>query len=557
MKKNYLNFLFAIIIITTVSCTTYRFQQIFPAFYPYSDSEADELIPTDSIPFELISNLPVDFQLSYYSGHVWCYADRQGKIKLLKANPLVQKAKLGNAFKSRLRAALSDDRFSVFTPIAYPNVFCVMPNESIDSLMDENYFNYWLRFIDQWQVRELEILALDSSYQRTIIANEDVKKQIIVVNSEIDNYRKNIRDTERNIQAIISEINRKRAALGIPPLAVEVFGTLSFGNASGDPPPFDLRIGYNIDRDPFIDVVRTYTKDISDRTWASNQMEGGKFMDAELANKVQEINNKFDHPEIIQDASLAKDVQDLKELGFSGIKVTSGARTPFRQADLYSKAKRNKNPVGKYTKSGHMFGQAADMSLPDGWGWGTSNHNKLRSLMSKMGVAMNVANDPVHFSLASPTVGARAQRLAMARAYAAKANEIRNAQGAVKENQIFNKEKIAEQKDQLTKDLSNRQKELEDQAWIFDKVSAKYIQKQRELQDLNAELERREAERRRQEEQRNRQREREPRGGRPSREFERGDVSSPSQERPKPERPRRDPPAREPRLAPREPRILG
>ena len=489
-------------------------------------------MPTDSIPESLIQALPNNFQLAYYTGHLWYYADWDGKIKLFKPNPLFQKAKKGAEFKRLLNSAKSDTSMLVFTPVAYPNIFCVMPNESIDTLFEETYFPAWLDYIDQWQDKEELNQKLNSSLQELIIANNEKGKVINALNNGIAEYDRKIAQTNQNIIHIIPEINAARKKLGLAEIKNEI---VAYDGDDPDPrPPFNLRIPYDKSNDPFMDVVKRYSKDISDKPWATDQMEGGKYLDGELADKVQEVNDKFDKPESISDEGLRNQVKDLKAKGFKGINVTSGTRTPMKQAHLYSNAKSNNNPVAQYTGSMHLFGQAADMSLPAGWGWGSPNHKALRGVLAKMGISMNVPNDPVHFSIGKPTQGTLSQRLAMARAYNDKAKAIKEGQAAVKDNLVFEAGKAGKQKDQLDKDIEAKTGEIEAKSSLFTRASARYNQLQRDLGSLNGEIARREAEAR------NKERE-------GHEHFDRPRPEAPAKEHSTPEKParERDKPSRE------------
>jgi hypothetical protein len=250
------------------------------------------------------------------------------------------------------------------------------------------------------------------------------------------------------------------------------------------------------------------------------------------------------HTKIVNE-TLKQDILELKKSGFQKISVTSGARTPWRQADLYANAKKNGNPVGKYVRSDHMFGQAGDMSIPSGWGWNSASHEKLRSVMGRLGLEMRVPNDPVHFTLAAPSHSFYARRLAMVRAYMAKASQMKAAQGAVYENAIFDQSRIVEQKTKVEADLRARNAELTKKTDLFARISAVYLSKQRELQQLDAEISRRDDEARRRAE-REARRDRDEQRSR--RDFNRPEPNPPKMDRPEPpyrEPPRKDPPSRE------------
>ena len=160
--------------------------------------------------------------------------------------------------------------------------------------------------------------------------------------------------------------------------------------------------------------------------------------------------------------------------------------------------------------------------------------------MARLGIEMRVPNDPVHFTLTSPTRSFYARRLAMVRAYLAKATELKQAQGAVKENAIFDQERIIEQKAKVEADLQARTTELTNKTSLFNRISAAYLSKQRELQQLDAEIARREDEARRQAARDARH----ERGPREPHTFRRPEPNAPEVDRPEP--PHRDPPPRDP-----------
>lgn len=513
-------------------CASYNFPEMFPAYYEEGLASPDGLIYLDKLPSEFVDALPIDFQLAKYTGHLWCYRDDGGKTLFGSPWKSFQRTKWSDGFTEKLNSALMDDQYKVFTPSGYPQAFCVMPNVDEEQLFDETWFGSWLTYISGWELGEIENEDLIESNKKLAIQISDISKLIAQVNASINTYDQKIKDAESSIAVTESLIGQRKSKLGIKILGLDL-------DSKKELPPFDPKIPYDRIKDPFIGVVADGTKDVSDRSWATDQMSGGKYLDAELAQKIDEANRGFNNPDTLSDAKLKEDIRELKNSGFQGIAVTSGARTPWKQADLYASAKKNGNPVGKYVRSDHMFGQAGDMSIPSGWGWNSKSHQKLRSVMSRLGLEMRVPNDPVHFTLSSPSRSFYARRLAMVRAYMAKASQIKAAQTAIRENAIFDQSKIVAQKAKVEADLKARNDELTKKTDIFARVSAVYISKQRELQQLDAEIARREDEARR-------RAEREARRDRPRgpREFDRPEPNPPRVDRPEP--PHRDPPQRDP-----------
>lgn len=523
-------------------CATYNFSEMFPAYYGEGVASDDGLIFQEKLPSELLDALPVEFQLANYTGHLWCYRDNDGKTLFGSPWKSFQRTAWSDNFAEKLGRALADDQYRVFTPTGYPQVFCVMPNVDTEQLFDETWFGSWLTYISGWESNEIENEGLIESNKKLATQASELSKLIAQISESISTYDQKIKDKEAAITATESLIEQRKSKLGMKV-------TVLSPDATKELPPFDPKIPYDRGKDPFISVVTDGAKDVSDRSWATDQMSGGKYLDPELAQKIDEVNEAFANPEKISDKQLKEDIQSLKSSGFQGISVTSGARTPWKQATLYVNAKNNKNPVGKYVRSDHMFGQAGDMSIPSGWDWNSKSHQNLRAVMNRLGVEMRVPNDPVHFTLASPSTSFYGRRLAMVRAYLAKASQIKASQNSIRENAIFDQSKIVEQKAKVEADLKARNAELTKKTDIFARVSAVYISKQQELQQLDAEISRREDEARRKAE-REARRDREPREPRWPRDFDRPEPTPPKVDRPEPrhrEPPRKEPPSREPR----------
>lgn len=523
----------AIASLLMTGCTSYEFSELYPYYYEDEQKSKNGLIEPSELPGELVDALPLKFQLAKYTGHLWCFRDEEGRTSFSPSWLSYQKNNWSEEFTKSLKHASEDENYRVFTPMGYPFAFCVIPNVDEEQLFDETWFGAWLTFITTWETNELENEQLDQANKELAIQSADTSKLIDKVNNLIADYDKKIKETEDAIAATDSVINQRKSKLGMKLLGLDL-------DSKKDLPPFNPKIPYDKKKDPFLDVIKDGTMDVSGKPWATDQMLGGKYLDPELANKIDEINLIFAEPDKITNEKLKQDVIDLKASGFKGISVTSGARTPWRQSDLYSKAKKDGTPVGKYVRSEHMFGQATDMTIPTGWNWNSSSHRKLRSVMARLGIEMRVPNDPVHFTLTSPTRSFYARRLAMVRAYLAKATELKQAQGAVKENAIFDQERIIEQKAKVEADLQARTTELTNKTSLFNRISAAYLSKQRELQQLDAEIARREDEARRQAARDARH----ERGPREPHTFRRPEPNAPEVDRPEP--PHRDPPPRDP-----------
>jgi len=505
------------------SCNAIPYKRAFPEFYIDQEKFAIKFDTSNQI---IISNLPVEFQLAQHSGHLWTFIDGAGSVKLFSLNKNIQRNTKGKEFSQLFKKVKRDDNFIVFTPLAYPNVFCVMPNENIDNLYNESYFFSWLNYLDQWQTNEEFNEVKQKEYNDILISNFENKQLLSLLEFQIKEFLSNIKSKEELIEKIKEQIQLKKGNLNQKNASAKN-KTI---NISNDPPhPFILKRKYEISIDPFIEILIRYNENLENELWASDQMEGGKYLDPELAEKIREINKILKNPTLVKNEDLKSKIISLKEKGFIQIVVTSGGRTPLRQADLYSKKKFNSNPVAKYLNSDHLFGQAADMSLPSSFeNWESKNHQFLRSILSELGLIMNKKNDPVHFKLKNPNESYYVRRLAMSRAYSNKAKEIKQTQDIIRDQLIFDIKNIFTSKEILEKDIKNKNIELESKKTIFNSLSATYLILSKELTNLNAEEERKKAEeerRSRHEHDNDRDRGRD-RGG-----FERPGVSAPDRER--------------------------
>jgi hypothetical protein len=512
-------------------CSYYSFPDIYPHAYGGTKPK-DGRVPAEDLGDEFLSTLPVKFQLAHYTGHLWCYQDWEGGISVFTLDGSMQSQIWSQPFRSLYASAREDDSFDTFAPVAYPNRFCVMPDVEVGELFDETWFGFWLSYLTRWEAQDIENRALAEENRKLAVSIADTRRTIAEIDTAIADYRKRIAETEAATARLQTELDARRGKMS-------TMKFLAPEEPKAELPPFDLKTPYDREKDPFVDVVKDHVEDVSGRPWATDQMQGGKYLDVEFAKLIDAANEAFAHPENIKDAALKAQVEALKAAGFTGIKVTSGARTPLRQAHLYAAAKKDGNPVAKYVRSAHMFGQAADLSLPAGWGWSSANHKSLRETLAKLGLDMGVANDPVHFAPATFTRGYAVRRLAMVRAYHAKAMSIARGQEAVRSEAIFDRNKLTEQRARAEADLRARRDELNKQADLFTRVSAAYTAVRQELDRVNAEIARREREAARRE----RENARDGGGGRPHH-FDRP-RPEPPQATPR-EPPRRDPPRREP-----------
>lgn len=489
MKTSFYPFFFLLISVFITGCATYKHQNSYPAFYINKISDTNGLMSSSQLPNELIESLPVEFQLANYSGHLWCFRDDFGSTKPFPLVKSIRKIKSGSKFRAILSLALNDIRFKVYKPIGYPQVFCVMPNVKIEQLFDETWFGSWLSYFTLWEIVEFENQRLQETYNCLNV-------QVSNLGDAIKQIEESIKVTEVKIQEMNVSIKNIESLIESRKQSIEKAQSIDIDLKTQELPPFNLQIEYLIENDPFIEVVKNLSTEIKE-DWASDQMEGGKFLDSELINKIQEINKAFNNLDTVKNEGLKKEMEELVNNDFKGIIVNSGTRTPYKQACLYAISKKNKNPVGKYVSSAHMFGQAADLSIPNSWkknlkegqnAWSLPLHEKLRNVLNKWGVSMPTINDPVHFTLSKPSNAFYTRRLIMVRAYLAKATEIKQEQNAIGKNLIFIKNKAIEQKTKLESDLNKKNQELTKLTTLFSQLSAGYYSKLVELQQIDAEI---------------------------------------------------------------------
>lgn len=491
--------LFSICLIS-VACTSYPFKVIYPAHYTNTPAEPQPVEKIEDVLPEIELVLPLQFQLAAQTGHLWCFRDGRGQVSLSRINQSLQKIEWGDEFSSQREAVMNDQRFQAFSPIGYPHTFCAMPRITIAALYDENWFDGWLTYFIGWENNELENQSLLEANKKLVSDITDTNKAIANVMAAIADYDDRIalkNQAISELEAVIADRNKKLAV-----------GILVFGDSQLRPeppvPPFDPKIEYRTELDPMRDIVIKHCSDVSDKTWANQtQMEVGPYIDHEFVDKFDELqkalSNPDEYPAAKADAALLEQLKQLKKDGFN-LSVISGARTPWKQAVQYWKNKREGKKVAAYNSSDHLFGQAADIMLPKHWGsswddqWNSAEHQNLRLVLDRFGFVMNEKSDPVHVSLKSPSHDYFVRRLAISRAYAQRAWEIKQAQGVIRANVLFEGSKILAQKAQLEKDLQAKKNTLEERATLFDKLAARYTERRQALQRLDAEIARRAAE---------------------------------------------------------------
>lgn len=480
--------------LTVAGCSAIPFRDLYPAHYAEKPASSAERRPLAQLPVEIIASLPIGFQIGAQTGHLACYFDEVGETYFNVLDQSMSTVRRSQAFSDMVSAMREPGR-QVFEPLGYPNVVCEMPDRDVRDLFDEGWFGDWLNYLTAWEARALEIEALEAAIARHQAEVTRLEGTLASLAAQSTDYDMKLSDLQSKIDDAKKRIDELKTKLAAAPAASLMVRT----DAPPAPPllpPFDPKVDYKFEKDPFVPVLKDYSKDVSGKAWASDQMEGGKYLDQEMADNIDAFANAVDNPNSVADPALRQKVKDLKARGFSKVSITSGTRSPYRQADLYVKEQRKAQaegrqpgPVGKYVQSDHMFGQAADMSIPaaDGWGYGQPNHNALAEVAAAFGLNFKVKDDKWHVSM-TLSHGAQARRVTMMRAYARKAAEIQSAQVSTRESMIFVQDRIFEQQKRLRNDIAVRTNEVQNKASVFANISAAYQELLREEQRLAEQL---------------------------------------------------------------------
>jgi len=476
-------FAFAAIGLVLTGCTTYQYHEIYPELYSDLNTKRDDPIPADSLPPFILNSLPIDFQIAHFSGHLWCYLDWNGQYTLRKFPSKTATSKPSSEFLDSVKIALEANDRLVHIPAAYPNIACLRPASNLNNLLDEDYFSQWLLFFQEWDDAEVENKRIGAQTTALVITISEVQKAIALASTQEKELDTKIASRERDLIEVTNSVAAVLAQINAVGLLDRLFETPK------PLPPFDPKIKYEFKNDMFAWILDKYLINYSDKKyeWATDQMEGGKYLDIDLGTAIQQVHAAFKNPSRIEDDELRSDVQDLIDAGFKNIYVTSGARSPYRQAHLYYEAKRNSNPVAKYVSSEHMFGAACDIGI-FGFEWGSSNHNKLRRVLKRFNLDIPVEDDPVHLQLVKTTAAYAERRLWMMRTYLQFASNLRTGQVAVKASHLALFNDFKSQSATLEKDLQARMSQIHAKTDLFERISAAYAAQFRQLQKANQDL---------------------------------------------------------------------
>jgi len=304
------------------------YKTIYPSFYYNRGLLAtDSLMLADEIPGKLLDSLPPDYVLAKYTGTLWCYRDMNGGLVRDKSNPGKQFLKPGKSFKSELAQSKRSRTLQIFIPQGYPHVFCKIPREDQIEIYNRTWFLLWLPYLSEWQQREKELeglLSYGSSIQE--LAN-DMKLRIKDIDTQeqlANQATRDLADKNYYLYGILSQeclnesrglFNRsntgaceKKALIqqaedaarnsanqgsGIPAASQPASQPSPLEPISNQPrtkPPFALEGKYDRSKDPFLNVLNTNTLDVSSKTWATDEMSAGKYLDAELASQIDKVN---------------------------------------------------------------------------------------------------------------------------------------------------------------------------------------------------------------------------------------------------------------------------
>jgi hypothetical protein len=193
----------------------------------------------------------------------------------------------------------------------------------------------------------------------------------------------------------------------------------------------------------------------------------------------------MEHAGIKGKAPSHDDIKSLKESAkLTHISVRSCVRTPWKQATVKAAPGA---PKAKYYGTPHLFGQTVDIHQP--YAFDSPEAKAFKDLLTLFELGMPVKDDRVHVGMAKQTEMQGGRALAMARAYGRKAKDIKDGQLAEKSKIIFAKGKLTEQQAKLAEDVGKKQKEVEAATNLFSKISAQYINIEREISTVQAALE--------------------------------------------------------------------
>lgn len=470
----------------STSCTKVPYPKAFPLHYGITQAEETSEVGGFAQPNsppnvlgnngllteDVVATLPIDFALAHHVGYLRCLLDFEGYILIPGSD-----GRFNFPFSNRFFARSNDFReftnawegkeYLRYDPVGYPNLSCFMPSEDPVEFFGLGWLTDWTNLVSSWQENELEIESLKTAVSNTYTLNASNALLLSGVNAEIADLNSKIAETEGQL------VQAKQHLVSIQ---------RSFIVKEPEYPPFDPKIPYDKDIDPFYGVLKKFLLNVSSKPWLDLSQVSGPYVDHELAQVLDVVHETLSDPKKIEKLP-AEIRQAIVETGFQ-LKVTSGSRTPWKQATEIPAAKAKNLPAADYSKSRHMFGQSVDIRQP--YQEGTSEYNNVKKILGHFGLNI-LPKDRVHIYLPRVSYWQKVNMLAMIREYKQVASNLRSNQSATKENLIFLKASAEKQKEQLEKDLAERRAERDNRAGVFERVSA-------ELRRVNSEIQRKEAE---------------------------------------------------------------
>ncbi len=469
-------------------CTTYSVQSIYPSYYGDEATKTGMPLGPTAVPIDLLAALPVEYQIAHYAGRLWCYVDWEAAAKVPRFSTVQVTLKRSDSFQHAVKAAIANPNREISQPVGFPHVACLRPAGPVENIFDEQWFAGWLLYLSEWDAVQFSI----EERQKAIFA---MHAQISDLNGAIVESDKQLKVLGERIAAATAEdkeLDRKIGAARDEYEAVKAGNKVNFQQLNVAPlPPFNPKLEYKLARDPFADISAKYLKEVSGikdaagDNWATNEMEGGKFVDPELFEALERFHNEYLNPGTGTNPDVLSIIKELKDAGLKTIRIVSGVRSPYRQAHLVYAKDANENPVAQYVGSGHMFGQDVDIKFPKddpAFKWGSPLHQKLRTLVTYYGLVFGVRHDSPHVGLTRLTRTMLDRRLAMMKEYASRAAAIRDGQHILSAAQGAIFSELKGQSELLSSDLNKRLKQIEEQTGIFGQMDAVLARKRQELE---------------------------------------------------------------------------
>lgn len=354
-------------------CSTISYQSAFPGHYPVngSDLESDETnsyfdteIPfgTD-IPFEIVESLSVEYQLAFELGYLICSIDTVGHLtyfRVARKNPVIGYWRSPRSEKAKLLDdVILEKGYKVFSPVAYPNTRCFMPEPfDIYEVLETEYMDDWDQYFSEWQDLRSVIDNVQDAIKTLSEAVGETESDIKRVEAEISRYSilndqtgNSIAASQRTVRVLENELGYKKHVLKIDEaVRIEILkGRI-----------FEPRNGYRVEDDFFTSSYPREMPNYAGRPWVSSQVEN-PHLHPDLAAAIERVNEILSDP----DQHLQGDIELLaavKKMKVKRLQIVSAARSPLHQSILRNSSRLG-DLVAGYLSSEHLFGFCVDIAM--------------------------------------------------------------------------------------------------------------------------------------------------------------------------------------------------